>query len=262
MSMYDRDWYREHHAKKSGRKEQQRTPNHGQSVDDFLRTKRKSTSRPAPAAPAAPVDAFIRAEQGAARAPAANIARPGKKHVFGLMAAFVLLALVFQVSLQIYRTDKIPSLTDIPSWAALLTGGFAQQPNGKKWPAEPGYLEGYPVKATNGQNSVTINNNGNAYADVHIQLLKMLSPTEGVAVRNIFIPAGKSFQIERLEPGYYKARVMNVRSGDSYEIDRLIALTEQRTNSGMAWMNKELTLNSVGGNTRSKRISSREMRSN
>ncbi|MEP7313241.1 MAG: hypothetical protein ABI859_11705 [Pseudomonadota bacterium] len=84
-------------------------------------------------------------------------------------------------------------------------------PNGKPWPAESGYLDGFPRLNVDGQAGVIADNSGGTN-DLLVKLIDR-DRTPTTAVRVGYVKAKQQFRMERVKPGRYDLRYLNLGNG-------------------------------------------------
>ncbi|RZA31941.1 MAG: J domain-containing protein, partial [Lysobacteraceae bacterium] len=84
-------------------------------------------------------------------------------------------------------------------------------PSGDPWPAESGYLPGYPVGNSGNEMQVTIDNSGNP-SPVFVKLYDLDRRSN---VRHAYVQSRASFVIDKLSAGKYEVRYQNVLIGSS-----------------------------------------------
>lgn len=88
----------------------------------------------------------------------------------------------------------------------------ATAPNGQPWPASAGYVSGYPLLATGGVGSITVDNSRND-SDTFVKLVAQGNGVQPQVVRHIYVPAQQSFTVDQLPPGDYDLRYRNLATG-------------------------------------------------
>jgi len=83
-------------------------------------------------------------------------------------------------------------------------------PSGDPWPAESGYLPGYPVGNTGSEMQVIIDNGANP-SPVFVKLYDLDRRSN---VRHVYVLANASFIIDKLSAGKYEVRYQNVIVND------------------------------------------------
>ena len=84
-------------------------------------------------------------------------------------------------------------------------------PSGDPWPAESGYLAGYPVGNNGSEMQVLIDNSANS-SPVFVKLYDLDRRSN---VRHAFVQARASFTIDKLAAGKYEVRYQNILIGGS-----------------------------------------------
>ncbi len=118
----------------------------------------------------------------------------------------------------------------------------ATSPNGSPWPTRAAYVRGYPVGNSSGHSKVTIDN-GRNNADVFVKLVALDGAT-AYPVRQFYIPAHGQFTMNKVTPGRYDIRYMDLDSGslsrsESFDAD------EHLTYDGIEYSTHTLTLYKV-----------------
>lgn len=120
-------------------------------------------------------------------------------------------------------------------------------PNGSPWPESAGYVIGYPRLASGGLSRLTIDNTASA-SDVFVKLV-VIEPDATRPVRHLFIPANSLFVVEKLAPGDYDLRYMNLNDGSLLRSESF-TLKEEAEAGGMRFSKASFTLYKVAnGNT-------------
>lgn len=118
--------------------------------------------------------------------------------------------------------------------------------NGSPWPANSGYVKGYPRRNTDGYSTVTIDNTKNA-SDVFAKVYS-LATVPARPVRVVFIRASDSFTLNKVRPGLYDVRYRDLGSGALKRSDPF-SIEENRTKTGVEYSQFTMTLYKVrGGN--------------
>ncbi|MGO4715259.1 J domain-containing protein [Bradyrhizobium sp. 2TAF24] len=115
----------------------------------------------------------------------------------------------------------------------------ATTPNGLPWPVKADYLPGTPLFNTDGDASITVDNSRND-ADVFVKLVSS-DGENASAVRQFFIPAGRSFTLGSIRQGIYEIRYKDLNSGVRFRSDTF-TLTDSRTSSAIGHSRATLTL--------------------
>jgi curved DNA-binding protein CbpA len=118
----------------------------------------------------------------------------------------------------------------------------AHAPNGAPWPSESGYIDGYEQEDRGGLSNLTIDGRQNA-SDKFIKLFD-LRTDRSRPVRFLYVRAFTSFTIEKLRPGTYDIRLLDLDSGGLSRSDTL-AFTETRINHEVHWRDITVTLYGV-----------------
>lgn len=84
-------------------------------------------------------------------------------------------------------------------------------PNGSRWPAHAGYVQGYQRLNSSGRSRVTIDNSQNS-SNAFVKLVD-ISNSRPQAVRTVFVPAYESFTIRSISPGLYDIRYKDLQDG-------------------------------------------------
>ncbi|MES3013051.1 MAG: J domain-containing protein [Pseudomonadota bacterium] len=102
-------------------------------------------------------------------------------------------------------------------------------PNGRPWPSQSGYVDGYPLTNTGGLSEVLVDNAGND-TDMFAKLVSLDGPS-ALPVRTFFIAARSRFTLSGLTIGTYDLRYRNLASGGLLRSPAFI-LEEVRTAGG------------------------------
>lgn len=118
----------------------------------------------------------------------------------------------------------------------------ATAPNGSPWPTHAGYVKGYPIDNAGGRSEVTVDNTQND-ADVFVKLVSLEGET-AFPVRQFYIRAGAEFTMNKVSPGQYDLRYLDLESGgmtrsESFEVK------ERRTETGIEYSSLTMTLYKV-----------------
>lgn len=84
-------------------------------------------------------------------------------------------------------------------------------PNGEPWPAESGYVEGYPVGNQGEEMQVAVDNSANS-SPIFVKLYDLDRRSN---VRHAFVRAHGSLTIDKLAAGKYEVRYQNIEVGGS-----------------------------------------------
>lgn len=144
-----------------------------------------------------------------------------------------------------------PSLPPKPEPVRPLTAD-----NGVPFPATSGYIQGYPVRATGGYSTVTVDNSQND-SNVFVKLFTLdTSPPKPARV--FFIPAYKTFTVKNVKAGNYDVRYRDLNSGGLSRTDEF-NLKQVKTGGGIQFSKITLTLYKVrAGNMQTHTISENE----
>ena len=127
-------------------------------------------------------------------------------------------------------------------------------PNGKPWPKNAGYIQGYKKLRTNGLSTVTIDNSRNS-ADVEG---KLYAEAHKTPARVFYIPAFSQFTVKNVSPGEYDFRYRDLSTGSTHKSEPF-TLTETREYQSTVFDKFTLTLYKVqDGNTYMTEISESE----
>lgn len=144
-----------------------------------------------------------------------------------------------------------PSLSPKPEYVRPIAAD-----NGVPFPAISGYIDGYPVRLTDGYSTVTVDNSQND-SDVFVKLFT-LGTNPPAPVRVFFIRASEKFTIENIKAGNYDVRYRDLDSGALARTDQF-NLEEVETVGGIQFSKITLTLYKVhGGNMQTHTISENE----
>jgi hypothetical protein len=113
-------------------------------------------------------------------------------------------------------------------------------PNGLAWPERAAYLSGYPVSANDGHSDITIDNTGNPF-DVYGKLIRVDEAAGPAVVRQFFIPARQSFQLQTLTPGRYDLHYRQLDDGGTFGTER-IGLREYATDGDLHYQSVSVTV--------------------
>jgi hypothetical protein len=105
----------------------------------------------------------------------------------------------------------------------------AMAPNGSPWPAQSGYVEGYPRLNVLGMAQVTADNSG-TLNDVFIKLIDR-DRKPMTAVRVFFVRGKDKLVLDRVKPGHYDLRYLNLDTGQIFRSAPFV-VTLQKTASG------------------------------
>ena len=143
------------------------------------------------------------------------------------------------------------SNTGIPSRSNTYTRPLTA-PNGSAWPNWADYVIGYPLLASSGLSSVTVQNTLSD-SGVFVKLIS-LNQAKAYPVRVCFIPKHSQFQFEKVSQGRYDVRYQNLTTGSILK-SQPFTLTETTTESGTQFDKYSLTLYTVlNGNTHTETI--------
>lgn len=118
--------------------------------------------------------------------------------------------------------------------------------NGSRFPHTSNYIDGYPIKLTDGYSNVIVDNSQNE-SDVFVKLFS-LNTSSPEAVRVFFIRSGDKFTVENVNVGNYDIRYRDLDSGAIVRTDPF-DLSEVKTLQGVKSTEITLTLYEVyGGN--------------
>lgn len=116
-------------------------------------------------------------------------------------------------------------------------------PDGLPWPAAASYLSGFEQANSTGLSNVTVDN-ARRESDVLVKLY-YLEGDKPRAVRVFFIPARSSFKAEKLTPGLYDLRFLDLQSGLLYRTEPF-ELQEMALTSGARFTGISMSLNQNG----------------
>ncbi|RZT42205.1 DnaJ-like protein [Cupriavidus agavae] len=130
-------------------------------------------------------------------------------------------------------------------------------PRGLPWPAQSGYLPGYPVLNDSGLSTLTVDNSSSR-SDVLLKLVAVDGNTP-LPVRTSFVRSGATFTMDAISPGSYDLRYQSLDTGELFRSERF-DLTELKEAGGGTSANRNVfRLYGVpGGTSRSVPISERE----
>jgi hypothetical protein len=124
----------------------------------------------------------------------------------------------------------------------------ANAPNGSAWPTAPGYVLGYPRLAVRGDADVIVDNSGGRN-DLFVKLVR-LDSTQATAVRVVIVHAGSKFPLNRVAPGRYDLRYMNMDTGRIRRSDEFEVTSKKRADGGVEYMGWTVGLyETLEGNT-------------
>jgi hypothetical protein len=135
---------------------------------------------------------------------------------FRHLNVWVLIALLWLGVVFVRYRGELPPLRQFPWWDAitpprLLWSRPAAAPNGKPWPTTSSYISGYPRLNVSGHVSVVADNSG-SLDDVLVKLYdRDRKPMS--AVRVVYVQARDKFTMERVKPGHYDVRYLDLTSG-------------------------------------------------
>jgi hypothetical protein len=84
-------------------------------------------------------------------------------------------------------------------------------PNGEGWPADSGYVDGYPIGNQGEEMQVTVDNSANSAA----VFVKLYDLDRRANVRHAYVLAHQTLAIDKLAAGKYEVRYQNVDPGGS-----------------------------------------------
>ncbi|UVJ45571.1 DnaJ domain-containing protein [Pseudomonas sp. LS1212] len=105
-------------------------------------------------------------------------------------------------------------------------------PQGTPWPTAAGYVKGERILAANGLSMLTIDNIKSS-TSIYVKLKQLGS---GITVRHVYVPAGRTFTLYKLEPGHYRVTYKDVRGGCNFKTE-VFKLVEDRSYSEPAYSN-------------------------
>ena len=147
---------------------------------------------PAPAASATPeADAVDPATEDWA-VPAADVVEPGAQPEVKMLA-------VTELVIPARRPDCSAALRSLTA------------PNGMQWPAESGYLSGFPLENEGSGMSITVDNAANPSP----VLVKVFDLERRANVRHVYLRANDNLVVDKLSTGRYAVRYQNVQTGGS-----------------------------------------------
>ena len=82
-------------------------------------------------------------------------------------------------------------------------------PNGEPWPADSGYLDGYPLGNPGADMQIVVDNAGNGSP----VLVKVVDLERRANVRHLYLLAGHSITVDKLAAGRYEVRYQNIDVG-------------------------------------------------
>jgi hypothetical protein len=106
-------------------------------------------------------------------------------------------------------------------------------------------VRGYPRLKTSGHSTLTIDN-GKNNSDAFLKLVYLDDP-EAHPVRQFFIPAFGSYTLDRISPGKYDLRYMDLGSGALARTDNFY-IEETKTENGIEYSAHTIVLEALNGN--------------
>ena len=85
----------------------------------------------------------------------------------------------------------------------------ARAPNGEPWPAESGYIDGYPVGNNGREMTIVVDNSANP-SPVYVRIYDL---ARGSNVRHAYVVANGTFTVDELAAGKYEVRYQNIVPG-------------------------------------------------
>ncbi|MDO9354486.1 MAG: hypothetical protein Q7T55_12375, partial [Solirubrobacteraceae bacterium] len=119
----------------------------------------------------------------------------------------------------------------------------ATAPNGQRWPARSGYVEGYPQINQGGLSEVAVDNSQNGH-DMFVKLFSLDGPSPA-PVRVFYVAKHSRFTLAGLTTGTYDLRYRNLVSGMLARSPALI-LEEVATAHGTQHSSAQVQLRDVG----------------
>lgn len=143
------------------------------------------------------------------------------------------------------KMDTAPNLPSVALPAPLIHPYVRPTlaPNGKPWPSIAGYLKGAPQKYTDGHSEITIDNTQNDF-DVFVKVVATFDAAPDFPIRQLLIPAHRSFLVKSIRPGSYDVRFENLDTGEKSACPTF-ELTETHKTNGVEYTRYELTLYTV-----------------
>lgn len=105
-------------------------------------------------------------------------------------------------------------------------------PQGTPWPTAAGYVKGEQILAANGLSMLTIDNIKSS-TSIYVKLKQL---GNGITVRHVYVPAGRTFTLYKLEPGHYRVTYKDVRGGCNFKTE-VFKLAEDKSYSEPAYSN-------------------------
>lgn len=120
---------------------------------------------------------------------------------------------------------------------AICSPAMTKAPNGNAWPSSAAYVA--PITRKNGYSSVTVDNS-QGQSNIYI---KLSQPNEGKApgIREAYIPAGKAFKMNKIEPGTYVIKYKDIKTGCNSKSDPF-NVEENKTYQGVEFSEITLTI--------------------
>lgn len=163
----------------------------------------------------------------------------------GLVAAYMILAFIVDLfnGKSVHQEETAPRYSQTP--AAQVAPEYVRPvtaPNGKAWPTSAGYVNGYERLNFGGLSSVKIDNSQND-ADVFVKLVH-LDAKDAYPVRQIYIPAYRSFTLSNVRAGNYDVRYRDLSTGGLAKTEPFL-LKEMKQHNGTSYSNLTMTLYKV-----------------
>lgn len=115
-------------------------------------------------------------------------------------------------------------------------------PNGSPWPVRSAYVKGYPIDHDRGHSEITVDNTRND-ADVFVKLVS-LDGDAAYPVRQFYIPKGGKFTMNKVDPGSYDLRYMDLGNG-GLSRSEAFDVEERHTYDGIEYSSMTMTLYKV-----------------
>ncbi|HEY0063232.1 MAG TPA: J domain-containing protein [Telluria sp.] len=86
-------------------------------------------------------------------------------------------------------------------------------PNGERWPAQSGYIDGFPLENRGSAMQILVDNSANASP----VLVKVIDMARRSNVRHLYLLAHETFTVDDLSVGKYEVRYQNISVGGTRE---------------------------------------------
>lgn len=112
-------------------------------------------------------------------------------------------------------------------------------PNGKKWPQDAAYIDGYPIGRADGLSKLTIDNSANE-TDMFVKLVAIDS-NKSLPIRHVYIPAQDKFTMNKIRAGQYDIRYQDLSDGTLSRSEEFF-IEEISTEDGVKYSVNTMTL--------------------